>query len=32
MDDIDYVIYTNVDIALMPYFYDYIFSKIKFWK
>lgn len=28
IDDIDYIIYTNVDIALMPFFYDYIISKI----
>lgn len=27
--DLDYIIYTNVDIAVMPYFYDYIFDKIK---
>lgn len=27
--DLDYIIYTNVDIAIMPYFYDYIFDKIK---
>lgn len=26
--EIDYVVYTNVDIALMPYFYDYLFEKI----
>lgn len=24
----DYVVYTNSDIALMPYFYDYLFEKI----
>ncbi len=27
--DLDYIIYTNVDIAVMPYFYDYIIDKIK---
>ena len=27
--DADYIIYTNVDIAVMPYFYDYVLSKIK---
>jgi hypothetical protein len=26
--EIDYIIYTNVDIALMPYFYEYIQHKI----
>lgn len=26
--EIEYVVYTNVDIALMPFFYDYILSKI----
>ncbi len=27
--DVDYVVYTNVDIALMPYFYRYIVKKIE---
>jgi hypothetical protein len=27
--DSDYIIYTNVDIALMPHFYDYIIEKLK---
>jgi len=27
--DADYIIYTNVDIAVLPFFYDYIFSKIE---
>ena len=27
--DVDYVVYTNVDIAIMPYFYDYIYEKIE---
>jgi hypothetical protein len=26
--DTDYIIYTNADISLQPYFYDYIFHKI----
>ena len=26
--EIDYIVYTNVDIALMPFFYDYLFEKI----
>lgn len=29
IDNIDYVIYTNSDIALMPFFYDYIAAKIE---
>lgn len=28
-DEIDYIFYTNVDIALMPFFYDYVINKIK---
>lgn len=27
--DADFIIYSNVDIALMPYFYDYIAEKLK---
>ena len=29
VDDADYFIYTNVDIALMPYFYNVVFDYIK---
>ena len=28
VEDVDYLIYTNVDIALMPYFYDLVFDYI----
>lgn len=27
--DVDYIVYTNVDIAVLPFFYDYIKAKIK---
>ncbi|MEQ8625753.1 MAG: hypothetical protein RIB02_12405 [Vicingaceae bacterium] len=27
-EQIDYIIYTNVDIAVLPFFYDFIFDKI----
>lgn len=28
-EDVDYIIYTNVDIAVLPFFYDFVFSKLK---
>ncbi len=29
IEEIDYVVYTNVDIALMPYFYEFVIQKIE---